>query len=30
MLVFYVYIIYFLQKNMAKEQAKGRETTSCV
>ena len=30
MLVFYAKNIYFPQKNMAKEQAKGRETTSCV
>ena len=30
MLVFYVQNIYFPHKNTAKEQAKGRETTSCV
>ena len=30
MLVFYAQNIYFLQKNMVKEQAKGKETICCV
>ena len=30
MLVFYAQNIYFLQKNMVKEQAKGKETTCWV